>query len=124
MEQGQSHRITIYSSQGNELTALLRRLEAATSRLEDIASTAEQGPANLATPQPVTAGTKSSIASDSTARDVSVAQSRPKIDLPPAITAMDELIDTDVKAFEDQAKDLDPLVIDQVGIIVVARHIC
>lgn len=106
--------VTVYPRQGDKLIELLRRLEAATSRLEDIALSADHGSANVATPQALPQN-GSTASTNSTARDAAAIQSRPEVELPPSVGAMDELIESDVKDFEELAKGLDPLVIEQVG---------
>lgn len=107
------------NNQNNPLTAIIRRLEAATSRLEDIASTSttfealENGklaqgnaPRASAPHLPGTAVTGSPA----------VEAPKPAApELPPAIKEMDELIDGEVKTFVEASTGIDPLVEGQVG---------
>ncbi|KAK1823464.1 suppressor of rasval19 [Friedmanniomyces endolithicus] len=93
----------------NPLTTLIHRLEAATSRLEDIASSAASFEhSDGSTPIP-SGGPASSSAPELPALVERASQAHmPKAEpLPPAISDMDELIDTDVKAFVDASKGLD-----------------
>ncbi|KAL1585786.1 hypothetical protein WHR41_05014 [Cladosporium halotolerans] len=102
------------SNGNNPLTAIIRRLEAATSRLEDIASTSTSfesldngkiGQANAPRASaPNLPGT--AVAGGSPAE----AQKTSAPELPPAIKEMDELIDGDVKKFVEASKGIDPLV--------------
>lgn len=109
------------SNQNNPLTAIIRRLEAATSRLEDIASSSTsfealdngkigQGNAPRASAPnlPGTAVTGSPA----------VEAPKPAApELPPAIQEMDELIEGEVKKFVEASKGIDPLVEGQVGFV-------
>lgn len=98
----------------NNLTTLIKRLEAATSRLEDIASTSTSfesldngkiaqanAPRASAPNLPGTA-----VAGGSPAET----QKTSAPELPPAIKEMDELIDGDVKKFVEASKGIDHLV--------------
>lgn len=105
-------------AQKNPLTAIIRRLEAATSRLEDIASTSTsfetlengkigQGNAPRAS-APQLPGT-------AIAGSPAVEAPKPAApELPPAIQEMDELIEGEVKTFVEASKGIDPLVEGQV----------
>jgi adenylyl cyclase-associated protein len=114
------------SNQNNPLTAIIRRLEAATSRLEDIASSSTtfealdngkiaQGNAPRASapnlPGTAVAGSPAIEAPKPTAPE-----------LPPAIKEMDELIEGEVKKFVEASKGIDPLVEGQVGCIGMSRR--
>lgn len=110
-------------TQKNPLTAIIRRLEAATSRLEDIASTSTsfeslengklaQGNAPRAS-APNLPGT-------AVAGSPAVEAPKPAApELPPAIQEMDELIEGQVKTFVEASRGIDPLVEGQVCI-----HVC
>ena len=103
----------------NPLTTLIRRLEAATSRLEDIASSSQSpepaaGQQNVAAAGGVVAQSPAEAASKGGAREGSTS-TVVKESLPPAIEAMDELINADVKAFVDASKGLDSVVEEQVS---------
>jgi len=107
------------SNQNNPLTAIIRRLEAATSRLEDIASSSTtfealdngkiaQGNAPRAS-APNLPGTAVS-------GPPAIEAPKPAApELPPAIKEMDELIEGEVKKFVEASKGIDPLVEGQVG---------
>lgn len=103
----------------NPLTSLIRRLEAATSRLEDIASSSQSpeqqaGQQNVATAggsvshSPQEATSKPGTRQGSTGTVV-------RESLPPAIEDMDALINDDVKAFVQASKGLDSVVEEQVS---------
>lgn len=103
----------------NPLTTLIRRLEAATSRLEDIASSSQSseqqgGQQNVAagvgsiSQSPQEAASKAGTREGSTGTVV-------RESLPPAIEAMDALINEDVKAFVEGSKGLDSVVEEQVS---------
>jgi hypothetical protein len=113
------------SSQNNPLTLIIRRLEAATSRLEDIASSSTtfealdngkiaQGNAPRASapnlPGTAVGGSPAIEAPKPTAPE-----------LPPAIKEMDELIEGEVKKFVEASKGIDLLVEGQVGSIGMKR---
>lgn len=106
------------------LTYLLRRLEAATSRLEDIASSSQPFDAtsangSLSAASPTAAKQASSSAPDlptvsHTASNASQATVKaPSEPVPAAISDMDALIDGEVKAFMQASKGIDPLVEEQ-----------
>lgn len=102
----------------NPLTTLIRRLEAATSRLEDIASSS-QTPESQGGQQNVAAAGGST--SQSPQEGISKAGTREgstgtvvQESLPPSIEDMDALINSDVKAFVEASKGLDPVVEEQV----------
>ena len=103
----------------NPLTTLIRRLEAATSRLEDIASSS-QSLEQQGAQQNVAAGVGS--ISQSPQEAASKAGTREgstgtvvRESLPPAIEDMDALINGDVKAFVESSKGLDSVVEEQVS---------
>lgn len=106
------------------LTHLLRRLEAATSRLEDIASSAFEpsssanGSVSAATPG---ASTKpSSSAPDLSAISQTNSASTVKLaaePLPAPITDMDAIMENEVKTFVGASKGLDPLVEEQAAAV-------
>ncbi|KAK0934629.1 suppressor of rasval19 [Friedmanniomyces endolithicus] len=106
----------------NPLTTLIHRLEAATSRLEDIASSAASFEhSDGSTPIP-SGGPASSSAPELPALVERASQAHmPKAEpLPPAISDMDELIDTDVKAFVDASKGLDQALEEQAQSVAKA----
>ncbi|KXT18016.1 hypothetical protein AC579_9600 [Pseudocercospora musae] len=118
--------MAVSSTQGmNNLTTLIKRLEAATSRLEDIASSAQsfesQSQTNGVASGATAAGTNPSasaselpVVTPSTSQQTVKAAFNP---LPPALGDMDHLIDNEVKAFIDSSKGLDPLVEEQAAAV-------
>ena len=108
----------------NPLTVLIHRLEAATSRLEDIASSSgsieQQANGSISAASGEGMPTSSSMpdlpkggsreASTATVQHVS----QPKEPLPASIEEMDKLIESEVKGFVDASKGLDSLVEEQV----------
>lgn len=107
--------VTIVSDD-NALTTLIHRLEAATSRLEDIASSAQALDAdNGSLANPTAASTKAS-SSEPNIRSVSQSNPPPTAaaePLPESIKDMDALIEKEVKAFIDASKNIVPLVEEQ-----------
>jgi len=108
----------------NNLTTLIKRLEAATSRLEDIAGSAQE-PANR--------GTASSAAVPSTNDDVapSSSQSRttvpePVEDEPETVQAFDTMTNDDLKTFSNLSEKLGGLVAQQVYLVtfIIALNVC
>jgi hypothetical protein len=88
--------IRVEESKPNVLTTVIRRLEAATSRLEDIAST--------------------SVAFDAANPGQTAASSTPKSaeSLPPSIQAFDKLIDTELKQWLELSAKLGDVINGQV----------
>jgi adenylyl cyclase-associated protein len=114
------------TADGNPLNSLIRRLEAATSRLEDIAqssgvpesqidqqhaslSAASGAPASNSMPE-LTNTSKNGSREASTASTVQAEQ------LPASIEEMDELLKGEVADFQESSKGLDPLIEEQVCI--------
>jgi adenylyl cyclase-associated protein len=97
--------IQVEESKPNVLTAVIRRLEAATSRLEDIASTSV---AFDATASGQTAGT-SALPTLSEASTPKAAES-----LPPSIQAFDKLLDTELKEWLELSAKLGDVINGQV----------
>jgi adenylyl cyclase-associated protein len=112
---------------GKSLTAFIRRLEAATSRLEDIALSASTfDPSSLpnnagSSSLPTAASTKASASAPelpTVAPSISQQTVKPEAPpLPASIQDMDTLIDTEVKAFIDSSKGLDPVVAEQAAAV-------
>lgn len=116
---------TVPKDSSNALTHLLRRLEAATSRLEDIASSAfEPSSSNhgsVSGAPPLSAGAKPSssapdlpVISQTDSASTVKAAAEP---LPASISDMDAIMDNEVKAFVDCGKGLDPLVQEQAAAV-------
>lgn len=107
---------------GNPLSSLLHRLEAATSRLEDIASSAQSADAlpnglpALGSKAPASASAPELplVSPQTSTQTVRAAAPEPVADpLPAAISDMDALIDVEVAAFIAASKGIDPLVEEQ-----------
>lgn len=101
----------------NALTLLVRRLEAATSRLEDMASSAvpDHADGGQAASKGVVAPSASAPELPGLPMQSSIPEtSAPAESSPPAIAAMDELIDGDVKKFTSLAQELDSTISEQV----------
>lgn len=81
----------------NALTQLVRRLEAATLRLEDIANSGAASSENVAAPQ-------ASVHSNSALSEA----------LPPSIADLDILMSDDLASFLTIASEIDPAVSEQV----------
>lgn len=103
------------------LTQLIRRLEAATSRLEDIASSTasfEQPTANGA-PSGTVHQTSSMPELPTVSGDSPQPPSQPaapaQAALPATIIDMDNMITGDLKKFVDAGEGLDKIIADQVG---------
>ena len=91
----------------------LPRLEAATSRLEDIASSAfPNGEGQNGVP----GDTNASGAGVATSSDRTPPQAKPADSLPPVVGAFDELIDSDLKAYVVLSQQLGGVVAEQVWI--------
>jgi adenylyl cyclase-associated protein len=93
---GRSGKVRITSD--HVLTNMIRRLEAATSRLEDIASTTLQtgGDASSSAPNGASTVAPSLGGETSSGTDASTPKMAPET-APPAIEAFDELVDTELK---------------------------
>lgn len=96
---------------------LLHRLEAATSRLEDMVPT-------VSDPSAATNGISSLPESGLTAPGADgqgvpgTPQQQPSAPLPPAIDDFDALINGDVKTFVNMSEEIGGLVAEQVGSII------
>jgi adenylyl cyclase-associated protein len=102
--------------QNNPLTAIIRRLEAATSRLEDIASTSTSFE-SLDNGKIAQGNAPRASAPNLPGTAVAAGLPKPSApELPPAIKEMDELIDGEVKKFVESSRGIDPLVEGQVGV--------
>lgn len=114
------------------LNQLLRRLEAATSRLEDIASSAQSfekldaappGTVPASSSAPELSSLIKSVPPQSPAPVVASAPSAPPASaapsLPPTIQDMDDLMGTSLKKFVDSAQGLDKTIADQVHMNVI-----
>ena len=118
----------------NPLTVLIHRLEAATSRLEDIASESASssieaqahGSANgsiSAQGGMAGAAASSSMPDLDQSREDSTTTVQPtKEPLPARIEEMDQLIDSEVQSFLDASSGLDSLIEEQVGFSKAAMN--
>ncbi|KAH9826089.1 putative CAP family protein [Teratosphaeria destructans] len=98
---------------GDMLTLLLRRLEAATSRLEDVADSAEGR--SQATPlarQTPNGGAVSAAPSSASASPPPPAPA----ELPPSVKDFDALIDNEVAEYVQLSKSIDPVVAEQAAV--------
>ena len=95
---------------GHVLTTAIRRLEAATSRLEDIASSSVGF--DVATPDGAASQTPSTTAGP-TGSDASITPKAVE-SLPPSIEAFDALLDTELKAWLDLSGRLGTVIDGQV----------
>lgn len=111
----------ITSESGNPLTTLIRRLEAATSRLEDIASSSasiEQqahGSANgsISAASGIAAGASGVPNLDALKREGSMATVVKKQEVPARIGEMDQLIEGEVEKFVEAAKAVDGELVEE-----------
>lgn len=124
----------------NPLTTLLRRLEAATSRLEDIASSGSPSqafdsrqssslappspnasvPASSSAPDLTSTSSKNASTSGSSGPSGSTAPAPKASEAPPAVAAYDESIEPEVQKYLDASKGLDPLVEEQASAVAKA----
>ena len=119
--------VSVISSE-NPLTLLLHRLEAATSRLEDIASSAFEPSAGNASSIPASGASAAAMkasSSEPTLPGITPTSSQQTVravpeDLPASISHMDDLIEKEVKAFTDASKGIDPLVEEQAAAVAKA----
>lgn len=106
---------------GNPLSSLLHRLEAATSRLEDIASSAQpidapqHGLAAVGSKAPASASAPElpTISPQTSTQTVRAPPEPVTEPLPAALRDMDTIIDTEVAAFVASSKGIDKLVEEQ-----------
>jgi len=105
------------------LTTLLLRLEAATSRIEDIASsinTLETAPTTNGAPIPSASAHSTSAAAaavtppNPSTSSVNVAPAALPEEIPTPVEAYDKLIDGELADFVKLSSDLDPLLAQQV----------
>jgi adenylyl cyclase-associated protein len=112
-------------SKDNPLNSLIRRLEAATSRLEDIASSTASFDAQTngdhslsgtsGLPPSSSMPELTSAQSKDGSREASTSTVQPAPEpLPPCIEEMDEMIKNEVSDFQEASKGLDPLIEEQV----------
>ncbi|KAF2089689.1 adenylyl cyclase-associated protein-like protein [Saccharata proteae CBS 121410] len=99
----------------NNLTTLIKRLEAATSRLEDIASSTFDRPTAInGAPGALSAGIPPPPRASQAAIEPPQA---PAEELPPQIEAYDDLMSGDLKAFEDLSKNLGGPIAEQAAAV-------
>ena len=103
---------------GTKLTELFRRLEAATSRLEDMATSIDS--THPATVEAITTAATASAQPNGTAGARAASTPEP---LPPAVEDFDKLIKEEVTAFVSVSEKIDRILADQVGrVLVRASH--
>jgi adenylyl cyclase-associated protein len=105
----------------NELIVIIRRLEAATSRLEDIASSTIAPPpaADIRPPNGTTAAPTPNPAAPSVAPPTPavVKTAPPEESLPESVEGFDSFISGAVKKYVDISKKIGGVVADQVGAV-------
>ncbi|KAF2763697.1 hypothetical protein EJ03DRAFT_58441 [Teratosphaeria nubilosa] len=94
---------------GDMLTVLLRRLEAATSRLEDVADSAE----GRSQATPLARQTPNGAAS---AAPFLAPPPPPPAELPPSVKDFDALIDNELAEYVQLSKSIDPVVAEQAAV--------
>ncbi|KAL9131615.1 MAG: hypothetical protein Q9217_000503 [Psora testacea] len=105
-------------SQMNSLTTLIKRLEAATSRLEDMVPSMSDGlnaPHGLPPAQP-----QGLSFNDDHARGASPQSQRHVESLPPAIADFDVIINTEVKTYVNMSEEIGGLVAEQSAAVLRA----
>jgi len=102
-------------AQARQLTNLIHRLEAATSRLEDIASSAHDGPqdARSAAPSIKAPSINGSAAPSAPPAKIDIPEQT--IELPETVQAFDTMMNEDLKPFADLCETVGGLVAEQVG---------
>ena len=96
---------------------LLRRLEAATSRLEDIASSSQSDGTTRSTHASSVPITGAASVNGEGARASALS---PAEELPPVIEEFDQLLQDDLKPFSDIGQKLGGLIADQVSFAIVS----
>ena len=96
----------------NILTLMVRRLEAATSRLEDIASSSLN--ANGESPSGAPSSAPSTLVAGEVAPTPAAAPKPPAESVPPAIEAFDELVDTELNKWLELSGMLGDVIGGQV----------
>lgn len=107
------HRLQDFKAQARELVLIriIRRLEAATSRLEDIASAAQPHGG----PHPPVAAISEGPSTNGTAAETTPL-SPSAVTQPAAVLAFDSLIEDDLKSFAKLSEQLGGLVAEQVSV--------
>jgi adenylyl cyclase-associated protein len=105
------HPIKVEDSKPNVLTTVIRRLEAATSRLEDIASTSVGFDA-AASGQ--TTGTGAGAGTPAPSTQSEAVTPKAADSLPPSIQAFDKLLDKELKEWLELSAKLGDVINDQV----------
>ncbi|OTA31992.1 hypothetical protein BTJ68_07335 [Hortaea werneckii EXF-2000] len=113
----------------NNLTTLIKRLEAATSRLEDIAASPQTPDAQSTSSHPAPSP-NAAVATSSSAPDLTSAGSKDAptsapaaskaADTPPTVAAYDESIEPEVEKFLEASKGIDNLVEEQASAVAKA----
>ncbi|KAI6914060.1 hypothetical protein KC348_g12309, partial [Hortaea werneckii] len=113
----------------NNLTTLIKRLEAATSRLEDIAASSHAPDAQSTSSHPAPSP-NAAVATSSSAPDLTSAGSKDATssapaaskaaDTPPTVAAYDESIEPEVEKFLEASKGIDNLVEEQASAVAKA----
>ncbi|KAI7159023.1 adenylate cyclase-associated protein [Hortaea werneckii] len=113
----------------NNLTTLIKRLEAATSRLEDIAASSQTPDAQSTSSHPAPSP-NAAVATSSSAPDLTSAGSKDApapapaaskaASTPPTVAAYDESIEPEVEKFLEASKGIDNLVEEQASAVAKA----
>ena len=98
-----------------QLTNLIHRLEAATSRLEDIASSAHDGPQDARSAAPSIKAPSVIGGAASSAPPAKIEIPEQTIELPETVQAFDTMMNDDLKPFADLCEKVGGLVAEQVS---------
>jgi adenylyl cyclase-associated protein len=109
-----THGLSLFLQTGVLKLTALRRLEAATSRLEDIATSVD-GPSALENGDGKSAAPGAPTATAAAVSAPAAAPAPPPEPLPRSIEEFDELIQSDVAAFVTASSKIGGLVEEQVG---------
>jgi len=113
-------------AQAKQLTDLIHRLEAATSRLEDIASSAHEDQAPQASRSIAPSGSTTTTTNGESQSAAPRAQAAPPaklplpeqtIELPESVQAFDTMMNEDLKPFVDLSEKVGGLVAEQVSVL-------
>lgn len=108
-------------AQAKQLTNLVRRLEAATSRLEDIAGSAQEAPQAARSTAPLAAAPSIDGGATPSAPPTKIDIPEKAIELPETVQAFDIMMNEDLRPFADLSEKVGGLVAEQVGCSLVGR---
>lgn len=98
----------------NNLTTLIKRLEAATSRLEDIAGSAQESTSRSIAPAPAASSSNGDVTPSASQSRAPVPE--PVEDEPETVQAFDTMTSDDLKNFSDLSDKVGGLVAQQVSL--------